>query len=390
MIAPHPFLTNRGSPLNVYKKAKTLSELGHNLILLTYPEGVNIPDLKIIRVPFIPFLRNIPIGPSIHKFLYDILLLLYGLIIILRNRFDVIHAHEIDGAIIGSLLKNICIMILKYKPLLYYDMHSLFFEQMQIRGYKNIFIKSLSKYIEKYAYYNSDKLLIISPFFKTRLSEFNQNHKSIFIPDVPALKEEKINQKLFKKLKNKIKADKIFFYMGTLEYYQGLNLLIHAFKIVEKKYNNVVLLIVGGSKKDSENLKKYIKKINLKRVYIYNQQPLEMMPVYLKFSDIVISPRLYGTNIPYKIYPYIRMGKPLIATNIPAHNIILEDSKNALMCEVNSIDMAKKMLLLMEDHSLEDRIAKGARELFIRLFTFESYKNKLKNLYYLRAGENNL
>lgn len=381
MIAPHPFLMNRGSSLNTYNKVRTLSEFGHNTTLLTYPEGENIPDLKIVRVPFVPFLRNIPIGPSIHKVVYDMLLLLYGLGIILRDRFDVIHAHEIDGAIIGSLLRNACRIILRYKPLLYYDMHSLFSEQMQNRGYKNIFLNALFKYVEKHVYRSSDKLLMISPSFKDRLFEFNQDHKAIFLPDIPALNEEIIDPELYNDLKSKIKKDTVFLYMGNLENYQGVNLLIHAFKIVEELCSSVALMIVGGSNKDLEILRKLIKKLELKNVYVYGQQTLQKMSTYLRLSDIVVSPRLRGSNIPYKIYPYIRMGKPLIATNIPAHNLILENNKNVSMCNVDSIDMANKMLLLMKDDSLRKRIGKGARELFVRYFSPEIYKNKLKELY---------
>jgi len=381
MIAPHPFLTNRGSPLNVYTKVKTLSELGHHITLITYPEGRDIPGIKIIRVPLIPFLRNIPIGLSIHKIVYDLLLLLKGSRIVRKNRFDVIHAHEIDGAIIGALLKNKCKIIHKFKPLLYYDMHSILSEQMQNKGYYSIFLNTLCKYIENYAYKDSDRLLMISPSFKDRLAKFNQDYKSLFIPDIPALKEETIDQELYNDLKGKIKEDTVFLYMGNLEKYQGVDLLIQAFKIVEESVDNVALMIVGGRDKDFDTLRELIGKLEVKKVYIYSQQPLEKMPTYLKFSDIVISPRLLGTNIPYKIYPYIRMGKPLIATNIPAHHLILENNKNALLCSVDSTDMANKMLLLMNDESLKERLGKGAKELFNSSFSPEIYKNKLITLY---------
>ena len=386
MIAPQPFLTNRGSPLNVYSKVKTLSGLGHDITVLTYPEGMDVPDSEIIRVPLLPFLKNIPIGPSIHKVVYDILLLVYGLQIVLRNKFDVIHAHEIDGATIGALLKSTCKIIKGHKLLLYYDMHSLFSEQMCNKGHKIIFLNTLCKHVEKYTYKNSDKLLMISASFKDRVSEFGQDYKAIFVPDIPALTEEAIDLELYNKLKNEIKEDTVFLYMGNIEKYQGVDLLIDAFKTVEESGNSAALLIVGGGSKDFETLKKITAESKLKNIYIYGQQPLEKMPTYLKFSDIVVSPRLRGTNIPYKIYPYIKMGKPLVATNIPAHNVILENNKNALMCEVDRTDMANKMLLLMKDNPLQARIGKGAKELFISSFSPDVYKNKLKNLYDQEGG----
>lgn len=380
MIAPHPFLSNRGSPLNTFNKIKTLSKLGHNVTLLTYPEGTDVPGFKIIRVPLIPFFKNIPIGPSIHKVLYDILLLSKGISIIRNQRFDVIHAHEIDGAIIGAILKKMCKKA--DCPQLYYDMHSLLSEQLRNKNYKiNFLLDHILKSIEIFAYKNSDRLLMISPSFLNRISEFDQQEKALFLPDIPALKEESVDPETFEDLKNKIKHKIIFLYMGNIENYQGVYLLLEAFKNVERSSYDTGLVIVGGTKDEIKKVEKAVKELGLKRVYLFSQQPLEKMPAFLKLSDIVVSPRLRGTNIPYKIYPYMRMGKPIIATDIPAHSLIFENNKNALLCEVDPANMGNKMLLLLQDDSIRTRIGNGARDLFEKNFSSEIYRDKLENLY---------
>lgn len=382
MIAPHPFLSNRGSPLNTYNKIKTLSELGHNVTLLTYPEGDDIEGFRIIRVSSIPFFKNIPIGPSIHKLLYDALLLLKGISVLNKYRFDVIHAHEIDGAIIGAVLKKVCKGISGNSPLLYYDMHSLLSEQMRNKNYRiNFLLDNFFNYLEMFAYGHSDRLLMISPSFLNRLFKFNQHKKAIFLPDVPALKEELVDQDTYKDLKTKIKHKTIFLYMGNIENYQGVEMLLEAFRIIEKTVDDAGLVIVGGTNNEIKNLENKVNKLGLKRAYLFSQQPLKKMPAFLKLSDIVVSPRLRGTNIPYKLYPYMRMGKPIIATNIPAHNLILENNKSALVCEINPQDMGNKMQLLLQDESLRKHIGSGAKELFESNFTLEIYKDKLKNLY---------
>jgi glycosyltransferase involved in cell wall biosynthesis len=380
MIAPHPFLSNRGSPLNTYNKIKNLSKLGHNVTLLTYPEGTDVPGFKIVRVPLIPFFNNIPIGPSIHKILYDFLLLLKGISIIGKQKFDVIHAHEIDGAIIGAILKKICKKA--SCPMLYYDMHSLLFEQMRNKKYNiNFVLDHIFKYIELFAYRNSDRLLMISPSFLNRLSEFDQQEKALFLPDIPALEDEFVDPEIYEDIKNKIKHKINFIYMGNIENYQGVYLLLEAFKIVEGSTYDTGLIIVGGTKEEILNLEGAVKKLGLKNVYLFSQQPLQKMPAFLKLSDIAVSPRLRGTNIPYKIYPYMRMGKPIIATDIPAHNLILENNKNALLCEVDPANMGNKMLELLQDDSMRTRIGIGARALFEKNFSSEIYKDKLEKLY---------
>ena len=42
----------------------------------------------------------------------------------------------------------------------------------------------------------------------------------------------------------------------------------------------------------------------------------------MKHVDVLISPRISGTNTPMKIYTYMASGKPIVASNIPAHDIL--------------------------------------------------------------------
>jgi len=222
---------------------------------------------------------------------------------------------------------------------------------------------------------------MISPSFVNRLSEFNQQEKALFIPDIPALKEEYVDPKMHKELKNKIKHKVVFFYMGNIQNYQGVYLLLKAFRIIERSSYDTGLVIVGGTKEEIRNLEEVVKKLGLKRVYLFCQQPLEKMPTFLNLADIVVSPRLMGTNIPFKIYPYLKTGKPIIATDILAHSNLLENNKNALLCAVDHVDMGKKMLLLLQDESLRQSIGMGARDLFEKKISPEKFKAKLEKLY---------
>ena len=74
MIAPEPFFTPRGTPFSVYYRALIAAEQGARVDLLTYGEGadVAIPGVRIIRIPRFPFLRPVPVGPSLQKLFLDI------------------------------------------------------------------------------------------------------------------------------------------------------------------------------------------------------------------------------------------------------------------------------------------------------------------------------
>ena len=75
MIAPEPFFQPRGTPFSEYYRTRALTELGHEVDMVTYPigEDVSIPGLRIFRAPGIPGIRKISIGPSLAKLPLDVM-----------------------------------------------------------------------------------------------------------------------------------------------------------------------------------------------------------------------------------------------------------------------------------------------------------------------------
>ena len=53
------------------------------------------------------------------------------------------------------------------------------------------------------------------------------------------------------------------------------------------------------------------------------QQPAREIPAFVEACDILVSPRIRGTNTPLKIYSYLRSGRPIVATNLLTHTQVL-------------------------------------------------------------------
>jgi hypothetical protein len=51
MIAPEPFFQPRGTPFSEFHRIRALTDLGHDVDLVTYPFGddVNLPRLRVFR-----------------------------------------------------------------------------------------------------------------------------------------------------------------------------------------------------------------------------------------------------------------------------------------------------------------------------------------------------
>src|SRR5579875_2259061 len=73
MIAPVPFVEPRGAVFQVYDRLRALSQLGHQVDLVTYPVGQDVlfPGLRLRRTWGWPGLRRVKVGPSLAKFPLD-------------------------------------------------------------------------------------------------------------------------------------------------------------------------------------------------------------------------------------------------------------------------------------------------------------------------------
>jgi hypothetical protein len=130
MIAPEPFFESRGTPISVYQRLCALSTLGHKVDLLTYHIGLDldIPDVRIFRVPSIPFIREIKIGPSWPKLFLDIILFFKAIIMLSKSEYDVIHSHE-EAAFFSAVLARV------FRVRHLYDMHSSLPRQLVSYGF---------------------------------------------------------------------------------------------------------------------------------------------------------------------------------------------------------------------------------------------------------------
>lgn len=103
-LAPTSFFGDYGCHVRILEEAQALKAHGHEVTILTYFKGQDVPGFRIIRTAPTPWRANYEVGSSRHKFAFDALLSVRLLRVLARNRFDLIHAHLHEGALIGSVL----------------------------------------------------------------------------------------------------------------------------------------------------------------------------------------------------------------------------------------------------------------------------------------------
>jgi glycosyltransferase involved in cell wall biosynthesis len=319
MIAPEPFFEPRGTPFSEYFRIKALGHMGHTIDLVTYPLGQDkqIKGLRIFRSLKPPFVKSVKTGPSISKIFLDFFLFFKVLGRLLRGKkkYDVIHTHE-EACIMGAFFNKIT----KIPHL--YDMHSSLVQQMTNFGFtKSKIIIGFFKWIEKKSLKNAASTIVICRALYDYAAAITDKEKLTIIenfidenPHRTDLDQEQLNQ-----VKKEIgKGEKkIIMYTGTLEKYQGIPLLIESMTHLPGDFR---LVLIGGKPKQIKEVKHLVETNELTdRVLILGEKNPEEIPYYLGAADVLVSPRTLGTNIPLKIYAYLKSGIPVVATNLYTH-----------------------------------------------------------------------
>jgi glycosyltransferase involved in cell wall biosynthesis len=380
MISPQPFFEPRGTPISVYQRLEALSALGHEIDLVTYHVGkdVEFPNVRIYRVRKVKMIQHVRIGPSRAKILLDVLVFFKAVQLLLRKRYDVIHAHE-EASFFSMFLAGV------FRTRHLYDMHSVLSRQLGNFNFGNkpIFIKIFS-ILETMVLKSCDAVITVGPDLERYVKTVGSDIRVVMIENIAlqayrtAVQPDEVEQ-----LKHKLDLDGRLpiVYTGTYERYQGLEMALECVQTVARQHPDVIFIFVGAKNQQAQEWTEIARAMNVQDhvLFLNVVSPVESM-VYLAYAAVLISPRLDGTTTPLKIYSYLHANKPIVATNITAHTQVLS-SETAMLVEPNKDAFAEGILRVLRDPQLAECIAKNAGEFAKEKFSHKDYLSKVNQIY---------
>jgi len=150
--------------------------------------------------------------------------------------------------------------------------------------------------------------------------------------------------------------DIVLFFMGFLYNFSGLKEV--ASQLAQVKDDRLKLLVVGEGDAYDE-LQKIREKYNLEDgVILTGKKPYQEIPALIAASDICLLPayraeRIMQDIVPIKMYEYMAMGKPVIATRLPG--LVKEFGENNGVVYIDKTeDAVEKALELVAGGSLNE------------------------------------
>jgi len=375
VIAPQPFYQERGTPIAVDLLVKALSERGDTIDLLTFHEGTDrdYERLRIIRIKPFPDVENLRPGFSIKKLYCDAFLLFRFIFLFLKNRYDVVHAVE------ESAFMALLICPLRSTPYIY-DIDSSMTTQLVDRFG---FLKPLSGVLRLLESLPTRYATAVVPMCDA-LADEARRYKArnvVVIKDVSLISQSIVTEAVGD-IRDELNTNgKIFMYIGNLESYQGIDLLLESFSIINKKNYSATLVIIGGIPKHIEQYTARARDLNLsKQVVFMGPRPVDQIGGYLEQADVLVSPRTHGANTPMKIYSYLDSGVAVLATRLPTHTQVLTEDI-AKLAEPVADDFSQAMANMLDDPDMCTQLAKAAKLYVEKEHSYTTFRNRVHDLY---------
>jgi glycosyltransferase involved in cell wall biosynthesis len=372
-LAPQPFHEVRGTPLAVEALTKTLGELGHDVDLLTFPQGEawSAPRVRHMRSARLSRGRIRP-GFSLAKAAQDIPFAWFAARLARSGAYDVVHAVEEAALLVAPFVPK--------KVKFVVDMDSELGEQLaHSKSVVARLLGPLADFLHQKSLARADLAIVIN----ARLEEAARRerpalpvHRLEDPPLVSALTEGDARAAAALRGELDLGDAPVALYTGNFEPYQGVETMARAAALSER----AMFVLVGGEADDIASLKSRLGPASLSRCRFVGKQAPETLPRWLALADVLVSPRTLGGNTPFKIYTYLASGKPIVATRLDTHTQVLSEA-TAFLVEPTAVGLAAGIDAAIADPSERRRRAAEGRALLDREYSVARYRDKVRAAY---------
>lgn len=382
VLAPHAFYIDRGTPIDLDILLRALSNRGEQVQACVYHEGADrdYPGLTVHRIKPPAWLKNIGPGFSGKKLVADVYLFFLAWKVVRRFRPEVIHAGE-EAVFMARLFK------LVYGIPYVYDMDSSIAQQMVE---KKSYLKPLAgvlNWFEGRAIKGAVACAPVCNALADLAREGGAKHLET-LHDISQLADPDRKPTGFLREKLAIAEQRsILMYVGNLEKYQGVDLLLEGLGEALKQDAAVDVVVAGGTDEDIAKYKQKASAMGLDgRAHFLGRWPAAKLDELLAEADILTAPRIKGVNTPQKIFPYMHSGRPVLLTDLPTHSQIV-DGRYAMMAPAEPVGFGRAIVELASDAQRRAELGAAGRAFVEKQHTFAAHQRRVDRLFDYVEGQ---
>jgi glycosyltransferase involved in cell wall biosynthesis len=373
MVAACPMPARRGTPLRVERLAEALTARGHEVELITYhiadgPQPLGVPVHRIFRRPVY---WRMPVGPSFRKLaLYDPALSWKLSRVLSGRRFDVIHAHHVEGLLVALPPR------LRHGIPLVYDAHTMLAAELPsyATGLTRTAFAALGGWLDGALPRRADHVVAVTSDIRDRLVKEHG-----LKPERITVVTNGVESGCFR-VESPPRPDGLvrLIYTGTLAPYQNIELLLEAFARASQVRRDLRLCFAVSS--SFEPYEATARRLGVRAAIEVLPDGFNELPLQLAAAAIAVLPRVSCPGIPQKLLNYMAAGKAIVASAGSAK--VLEHERTGLVVADGDVSgFAGAVLRLAGDPELGEALGRRARETVEREFSWEGAAERLEPVY---------
>ncbi len=143
-------------------------------------------------------------------------------------------------------------------------------------------------------------------------------------------------------------SDKVLLFVGRMAREKNVLLLLESLNLILKKFDNIVLVMVGKGVQRKKLQKEAVKLQIDKNLVWLGFQKRSQLPLLYKLADLFLFPSVTDTQ-GIVLYEALTASIPIVAVRSMATKAIIENSKNGLLTNDDPHDFAAKVTLALEN-----------------------------------------
>ena len=322
--------------------------------------------------------------------LKDIKALFQLIILIKKEKPNLIHTHTPKAGLLGMLASYICRVPIRIHTVTGMPL-------MGVEGFKQqilLFIEKLTYRLATNVYPNSEGL---KSFIIHKKLARKAKLKVLLNGSTNGVDFDFFNSKLsmpkleLRKINNLEEVDFVFLFVGRIAKEKGIEVLVNAFAKLVKEFpnGNIKLMLIGKIETQYGLISREIERLNQIHTNILTPGRFDDVRPFYKMSDIFVLPS-FREGFPNAVLEAGAMGLPSIVTNINGCNEIITDNINGKIIPVKdeySLHKVMKEMFLNKEEN--NKMSVKASEIIKERYSSQKMMEEVKNEYDLLLKNNN-
>ena len=373
MIAACPMPARRGTPLRIERLTEALIARGHHVELITYHVSDDAQELPfpVHRIFNRRVYWRMPAGPNLRKLAwYDPALAAKVWKVLAKSRFDVMHAHHLEGLLVALPSR------LRHGVPLVYDAHTMLSSELPSYGpgLTKRAVSAVGRLFDGVLPDAADHVSSVTADIRDRLVQRHglSSDKITVVTNGVETAQFRVNAPPRRDGFTRL------IYTGTLAPYQDVDVLLEAFAVAYRARPYLRLCMAVSS--PFSTYEALARKLGVREAIELIPDNFVQLPQQLAESDIAVLPRMHCDGIPQKLLNYMAAGKGIVSSAGSAK--VMEHERTGLIVPNGDVNaFAAAIVRLADDRAYANALGSAARDYVDRNYSWDGAAERLERIF---------